>query len=582
MSFGNVRQVLQLDTEQLTLVLGDNLDVPSNSGSSRNGCGKSSLLQAICFALYGVSLSNIRKDNLINLTNEKNMEVILYFEKNGINYRVERGRKPNYFKFFVGDTELEAKEKDEAQGESRETQHEVDRIVGVSSELFKQIIGLNTYSLPFLALPAKSQRDIVEELLGITQLSEKAEKLKELLKITKDLVIEEEYKIKAIRETNEKVQRSIDDLRIKSANWDKKHASDIDTLQNQIISLMDIDVDADIILHKNFEKHSMLSAVLIKEKRAKNSKEISFADLKKRAEQYHTRLVDVTEHKCPECKQDVHDTQQQEILDSTKEKLADVENKSVIIVREIADINKIIHDISAELTELGEVKKPFYTNIDDAYNHRTKLDTLGNRLEKASEEINPLNEHIIGQQESLLQKIDLDNLQQLNVLREHQEFLLKLLTSKDSAVRKKIIDQNLMFLNSRLSWYLDKLGLPHTVTFMNDLGVMITEHGRELDWGNLSRGESTRLILSLSFAFRDVFESLSGSMNLFYIDELLDSGLDTSGIESALELLKKITRENNKSVWLVSHREELIPRVNTTLLVVKENGFSTLLTGDQE
>ena len=90
------------------------------------------------------------------------------------------------------------------------------------------------------------------------------------------------------------------------------------------------------------------------------------------------------------------------------------------------------------------------------------------------------------------------------------------------------------------------------------------------------------MILSLSFAFRDVYESLSGSVNLFYIDELLDSGLDGSGIESALELLKKMTREGNKSIWLVSHREELQPRVNSVLMVTKENGFSSLIAGSEQ
>src|ERR1019366_4917962 len=147
-----------------------------------------------------------------------------------------------------------------------------------------------------------------------------------------------------------------------------------------------------------------------------------------------------------------------------------------------------------------------------------------------------------------------------NVLREHQEFLLKLLTSKDSAVRKKIIDQNLMYLNVRLSWYIEKLGLPHTVKFLNDLDVSIEEHGRSLDYGNLSRGESTRLILSLSFAFRDVYESLAGSVNLFYMDEICDSGIDQSGIEATLELLKRMSRDSNKSIFLVSHKEDLIPR----------------------
>jgi DNA repair exonuclease SbcCD ATPase subunit len=576
MSFGNVLQTLHLNTEQLTLVLGENLDVPSNAGSSRNGCGKSSLLQAICFGLYGVSLSNIRKDNLINLTNEKNLEVVLEFEKNGIDYRIERGRKPHYFKFFVDNKELAAKEKDEAQGESRETQREVERIVGVSCELFKQIIGLNTYSLPFLSLPAKDQRDIVEELLGITQLSEKAEKLRELLKETKDCITQEEFKIKAVTETNEKIQRSIVELRNKSLAWDKKHQTELDNLQTQIESLLDIDVEADIILHKNYEKSNNLNASLLKAKREKTSKENSLNELKRRKKQYEIDLKSALEHSCPTCHQSVHDERQKEITGSLTEKIAEITNKIVLLEPEITEIILSIETFSAEIKELGIVARPHYTNIDDAYNHRTKLDSLTNRLERAIEEKNPLDEHLIGQQEALLQKIDLENIQSLTTLRDHQDFLMKLLTNKDSAVRKKIIDQNLNYLNSRLRFYTEKLGLPHSVTFMNDLSVNISEHGRELDFGNFSRGESTRLILSLSFSFRDIFESLTGSVNLFYIDELLDAGADGACLEAALELLKKMSRENNRSIFLISHHEELIPRCNNVLLVVKENGFSKI------
>ena len=103
----------------------------------------------------------------------------------------------------------------------------------------------------------------------------------------------------------------------------------------------------------------------------------------------------------------------------------------------------------------------------------------------------------------------------------------------------------------------------------------ITELGRELDFDNLSRGERNRLILSLSWSFRDVYESLYDPINLLFIDELIDSGMDASGVESALAILKKMSREQNKSVWLVSHKDELAGRVNNIMTVTKENGFTT-------
>jgi DNA repair exonuclease SbcCD ATPase subunit len=193
-------------------------------------------------------------------------------------------------------------------------------------------------------------------------------------------------------------------------------------------------------------------------------------------------------------------------------------------------------------------------------------------------ETDPYTEQIDEMTGQALQTVSYDHLNELTRVQEHQDFLLKLLTSKDSFVRKKIIDQNLSYLNSRLTHYLDRMGLPHTVKFMNDLSVNIEELGRELDFDNLSRGERTRLILSMSWAFRDVWESLYHPINLMFIDELIDNGLDTAGVENALGLLKRMSRERNKSVWLVSHRDELAGRVENILKVVKENGFTSYNT----
>ena len=177
-----------------------------------------------------------------------------------------------------------------------------------------------------------------------------------------------------------------------------------------------------------------------------------------------------------------------------------------------------------------------------------------------------------------MEEISWDNINSLTQVLEHQEFLLKMLTSKDSFVRKKIIDQNLAYLNKRLSYYLDKTGLPHQVKFLNDLSVEITQLGQELDFDNLSRGERNRLILGLSFAFRDVWESLYSPINTLFIDELIDSGLDTMGVENSIAILKDMSRRRQKSIWLVSHREELAGRVPNVLKVIKENGFTTYNT----
>ena len=187
----------------------------------------------------------------------------------------------------------------------------------------------------------------------------------------------------------------------------------------------------------------------------------------------------------------------------------------------------------------------------------------------------PYDDQIKEMTETGVEEVSWDTINDLTSMQDHQEFLLKLLTNKDSFIRKRIIDQNLAFLNTRLTYYLNKMGLPHSVKFMNDLTVEIQELGRDLDFDNLSRGERNRLILSLSWAFRDVWESLYHPINLLFIDEVVDSGMDASGVESALAVLKKMARDRNKSVWLVSHKDELAGRVNNLMKVIKENGFTS-------
>ncbi len=238
-------------------------------------------------------------------------------------------------------------------------------------------------------------------------------------------------------------------------------------------------------------------------------------------------------------------------------------------------------DLNEALSLLGDptdCPKVIYDNLEEALNHKNTIDGLNKDLELKKAEENPYDEQIEELKNTALQEINWDHVNDLIKVKDHQEFLHKLLTNKDSFVRKRIIDQNLAFLNQRLTYYLDKIGLPHIVEFQNDLTVIITQLGQDLDFDNLSRGERNRLILSLSWAFRDVWENLYRPINLLFIDELVDSGMDASGVESSIAVLKRMTRERQKNVFLISHKDELMNRVNHVLKVVKENGFTSYST----
>jgi DNA repair exonuclease SbcCD ATPase subunit len=496
----------------------------------------------------------------------------LDFEIGSRQYRIERGRKPNVLKFYVNQEEQTAT--DESQGDSRETQDAIERVIGMSHDMFQHIVGLNTYTLAFLSLKANEQRTIIEQLLGITQLSERADRIKELNRETKDAIQQEEMRIRAVQEANRRIEEQIESLRKRQTMWLKKQHEDCEAYAQAIADLEKIDIEAEVQAHRDLETFHRRKKATDEANRSIRQLDADDVKQNRRLTQIEKELEAITAHRCFACGTEIHDNS----LDSTR-----IEKE-----RECQEITQqlLINETQRqghrqqlqELGELGTAPTVFYDTLEDALNHKNSLATLRKNLENRLAEADPYGEQISDMQGQALQVVSYDHLNELTRLQEHQDFLLKLLTSKDSFVRKKIIDQNLSYLNQRLTHYLDRIGLPHTVKFMNDLTVSIEELGRELDFDNLSRGERTRLILSMSWAFRDVWESLYHPINLLFIDELMDNGLDTQGVENGLALLKKMSRERHKSIWLVSHKDELAGRVENILRVIKENGFTSYNT----
>ena len=568
MSVGNQTQAVDFEGEQLTLVLGENLDQGGDDSGSRNGTGKTTIINALSYALYGKALTNIRANNLINKTNSKGMLVTLQFEKDGNSYRIERGRGPNFFKFYINNQESLV---DESQGDSRQTQDDVNTLLGMSHDMFKHIVALNTYTEPFLSMRVNDQRQIIEQLLGITILSEKADLLKEQTRQSKDAITEETLKINAIQTANEKIEVSIEQLAGRQRAWVSKHKQDQDKLANAIDQLEHLDIESELELHEklsNWTEHNNKITSLRKEL---STLEPALQRADKSVAKLDKDITDLEDATCYTCGQELHADKKAEIAERKDKELIDANAYQV----EVSD--KLSHVVT-DLEAIGDINgKPttFYDSAKEAYEHRSNVDNLKQTLETKVGEEDPYTAQITDLNETAIQKIDWGIVNELTSFKEHQEFLLKLLTNKDSFIRKKIIDQNLAYLNNRLTYYLDKLGLPHQVLFQNDLNVEITQLGQDLDFDNLSRGERNRLILGLSFAFRDVWESLYQNINLLFIDELIDSGMDTAGVENSLSILKKMAREREKNIYLISHKDELIGRVNHVLRVVKENGFTS-------
>lgn len=571
MSVGNQTQAIDFDKGQLTLVLGENLDLGGDDSGARNGTGKTTIINGLSYAIYGQALTNIKRDNLINKINSKGMLVTVSFEKDGVEYHIERGRKPNLLKFSINGQEQELTDLDESQGDSRETQKSIEDCIQMSHEMFKHLVALNTYTEPFLSMKAGDQRAIIEQLLGITILSEKAEALKESIRISKDAISTENTKIETIKASNDRICQSIEALERKLKLWDDTKSKFISDLKKSIDVLKEIDIELEIVnqrnlveWNKNKKEKDNLNSLIAKQTSALEKEQKTLEKLQK-------EITSLAEHKCHACGQELHDAKHDELVSQKTQGL----NESKAAINEHLEELAILNEALSLIGELGDCPKVSYDNLEEALNHKNTLDQLAKELETKNTEKNPYQDQIDELKNTALQEINWEAMNELVRIKEHQEFLYKLLTSKDSFVRKRIIDQNLAFLNQRLTYYLDKIGLPHIVEFQNDLSVIITQLGQDLDFDNLSRGERNRLILSMSWAFRDVWENLYRPINLLFIDELVDSGMDASGVESSIAVLKRMTRERDKNVFLISHRDDLTSRVNHVLKVIKENGFTS-------
>jgi DNA repair exonuclease SbcCD ATPase subunit len=684
-SVGAVTQAVDLSVNGLTLILGHDID--EEGVVTRNGAGKSTMLQGICYALYGEGIATtprIKVDNLVNDVNGKNMLVSLDFEIGEKRYRIERGRKPGVLKFFVNDAELKKTGGDDAKGTTADLQEDIDTIVGMDHTMFCHLVALNTLTVPFLKSPAAAQREIMEKLMGVTQMSERAKILTKKISTTKDEIKLLEAKVIATLESNKRIEMSIATSKQKVVDWDRKHDASVREIETAISSLSSIDVDAELAKLVDIEtydtnRREIEAAIALKTRELEllererqtvvREAEALARDLDRlkveanrddpqgimpRLREHregiefkiksHDRLVTSLDQRlaanalaienangstCSACGQDLDGTdhldriltnlqnertkieteiatakvtgddliaklaEASQALDDMKITLetekaarlaayeAKVAQASLTPSRDTSEINAALIVLSDELTDLSNGLKAIgarpvsrYRTQKELYAIKQDREALATEATRLALEVNPHTDQI-DMFSAAIVVIDPLPLEEAQNLLKHQDYLLKLLTKPDSFIRQKIVSQNLHNLNQRLQHYCEAFKFKFRVEINSEMSVDIcTMQGRDRDFSQMSRGEGNRLVLAMSLAFRDLWESLNHSMNLLFVDELLDSGMDQTGAEAALQVLKSLGRDRAKNVFLISHKEELRGRIDRTLLVSKEDGFS--------
>ena len=605
LSYGGKEVVIPLDGDFITCVLGENWD--TGGEDSRNGVGKSAIIDALCYVLFGKVIRGISNAKLINKMSEKGQMVVwVEFSKGDYAYHVERTERPGKLlllrKPIDSDEDFKAKERrkmkfDIARGKT-ETTAQIIEILGFDITLFEYLVTNSSESTEFFRLSEDKQRAVIEPLFGFTIMSTKAELLKADRKVRNKELVQAESAAEATEQANKRIRQQITDLESRSAAWEHTKAATIKELRDGIAILEAVDAEAELtVLKEMAEAETALKALTAKiremeavqreRKSARTTQERDAGLAVQNMDAANQTITALDKSECPTCHQ--HWEPDPAVRAEAEEKLADAERCGTNALAEVERLDAEIDDAQALIdgehgnkavldeiiSEFGEYELTYKT-VEEAASAGTELDGIRASLKAKEAEANPHAEGIEGLRSEAIQEVDETEVQELRRVIRHYTYLIELLTKRDSFLRQRIIDRWLPILNRRIAYWLELLELPHTVTFQPDLTVRIVNYHEEFDYGNLSRGQRTRLRVATNFAFQDVFEYMNYPISLLAVDELLDSGICPRGAENAVTALKEVCRNKEKRVFLVTHRDDIAARVDDTMKVILENNLSRI------
>lgn len=566
LSYGNNTTIFDLRRPGTTLIVGENLDNTSD-GSGANGVGKTTIVNAIAYALYDKPVSDISKDNLVNNINNKNMEVTLeYVGDDGIQYKIHRFRKMkagaegNGVHFYKGG-------KDITPDSVAATNAEIEKTIGIPYELFVRIIVFSASHNPFLSLKTEEQKSIIEELFGLTAISQKAELLKKQIKDTEGRISIQQVKIDSAEGERTRHTGQIESAKRRVDNWAAQNKMTIDGLNEKLSKIEGVDFDVQQELHNTLAStQKRLNEALDMQRMSDRA----IRELAKRRTKLEDDLSHLTDAKCPYCLQHYADANAK--VDETKKIMAEIDDELDTLDTELEVINREVATISQAIKDIKS--KIVVDDIEELLTVKNESDNIRRKIKELENETNPFLDPLQELLDMKLDEVDYTDINKLSKEMEHQKFLLKLLTKKDSFIRKALLNKNLPLLNTKLQHYINMLGLPHRVEFTKEMSSTISQFGRSLNFGNLSQGQRARVNFALSMAFRDVLQNLHPKINICMLDEVLDFGLDSIGVVAAAKLVKQKARDENVCMYVISHRDEVSSIFDKRMVIQMSKGFS--------
>jgi len=558
LSTGNVFTEINLTRSTNTLIVGS------------NGAGKSTILDALCFGLFGKPFRKINKPNLLNSINQRDGIVEIEFSVGKKQYKVIRGLKPNIFEIYCDGILLNQ------DSSVKDYQEHLEKfILKINYKSFTQVVILGSASfVPFMQLSPADRRSIIEDLLDIQIFSSMNLLVKEKMSLIKENLSKIKYDIEL---TNEKIQlqkQNIEEHKTHNTKEIEKKNQEIETSQSQIYNLT-----KDI---KGIQKHIDILQSKIEDKPLVESKSKKLVLLESKLESNIQKIKKEIEFyenndQCPTCKQEIEQSFKQKSILEKQEKqgtqrtgLADIGKQIESVNTRIAEITKIIKHISEHNSEI--VRHNSTINAINQYIGKIQKEILDltnrkDNLEEDNIKLKELNEYLV--------KLNAEY-EQIVSDRQYYEYASSLL--KDTGIKTKIIKQYLPIMNKLINKYLASMDFFVNFNINENFEETIkSRHRDDFTYANFSEGEKQKIDLALLLTWRQVAK-LKNSMNtnLLILDEIFDSSLDTVSVDLLMDILKDLTSDTN--LFVISHKgDQLFDKFRSVIRFEKKNNFSQVI-----
>jgi len=557
LSTGNSFTEIKLDKSTNTLIVGS------------NGAGKSTILDALCFGLFGKPFRKINKPNLVNSINNSNTVVEVEFAIGKKQYKIIRGIKPNVFEILCNGTLVNQDAK------SKDYQDFLEKtILKFNYKSFTQIVILGSASfVPFMQLSPADRRTIIEELLDIQIFTSMNGLIKERMAGIKEESSKNKYAMELASEKIKMQKQNIDEHKKNNEDEIEKKKSEIVTNEEYIVK-----INKDIGL---IQKHIDALTKKIQDKSSIESKSKKLVQLEAKLETNIKKVEkDIAFYhdndNCPTCKQTIDgDFKQIQVTES--------ESKASLQKKALKELNSEYEKMQTRLNQIVEVSKHITEHNNEIVKHNSTLTSINSYVAKLNKEIVELSnkkQNLTEENHKLKElKTELASLiktqEELSIEKHYHEYAASLL--KDNGIKTRIIKQYLPIINKLVNKYLKAMDFFVNFNLNENFEETIKSRYRdEFSYSNFSEGEKMRIDLALLFTWRQVAKMKnSTNTNLLILDEVFDSSLDTVGTEEFLKLIHEMGTDTN--IFVISHKcDQLFDKFRSVIKFEKKNNFSRI------